>query len=76
MFRYLAEPRNILTEPVGSVEPRLKNTALCKDHLLNNHHFLGDPKVVQVLAVLPFQAFWSLSAIYLAQVYLWDIPLV
>ncbi len=26
MFRYLAEPRNILAEPLGSTEPRLKNT--------------------------------------------------
>jgi hypothetical protein len=30
MFRYLAEPRNILAEPVGSAEPRLKNTGLEK----------------------------------------------
>jgi hypothetical protein len=28
MFRYLAEPINILAEPLGSAEPRLKNTAL------------------------------------------------
>ena len=28
MFRYLAEPRNILAEPLGSAEPRLKNTGL------------------------------------------------
>ena len=28
MFRYLAEPRNILAEPLGSTEPRLKNTDL------------------------------------------------
>jgi hypothetical protein len=28
MFRYLGEPRNILAEPLGSAEPRLKNTAL------------------------------------------------
>jgi hypothetical protein len=28
MVRYLAEPRNILAEPLGSAEPRLKNTAL------------------------------------------------
>jgi hypothetical protein len=28
MFRYLAEPRNILAEPLGSMEPRLKNTAV------------------------------------------------
>ena len=28
-FRYLAEPKNILAEPGGSTEPRLKNTALC-----------------------------------------------
>ncbi len=30
MFRYLAEPRNILAEPLGSAEPRLKNTGLDK----------------------------------------------
>ncbi len=28
MVRYLEEPRNILAEPLGSAEPRLKNTAL------------------------------------------------
>jgi hypothetical protein len=28
IVRYLAEPRNILAEPLGSAEPRLKNTAL------------------------------------------------
>jgi hypothetical protein len=28
MVRYLAEPRNILAEPLGSAEPKLKNTAL------------------------------------------------
>jgi hypothetical protein len=28
MVRYLAEPRNILAEPLGSAEPRLKNTGL------------------------------------------------
>ncbi len=28
MVRYLAEPRNILAEPLGSAEPRLKNTAV------------------------------------------------
>jgi hypothetical protein len=28
MVRYLAEARNILAEPLSSVEPRLKNTAL------------------------------------------------
>ena len=28
MVRYLAEPRNILAEPLGSEEPRLKNTVL------------------------------------------------
>jgi hypothetical protein len=28
MFRYLAEPRNILAEPLGFAEPRLKNTGL------------------------------------------------
>jgi hypothetical protein len=28
MYRYLAEPRNILAEPLGSAEPRLKNTDL------------------------------------------------
>jgi len=28
MSRYLAEPRSILAEPLGSAEPRLKNTAL------------------------------------------------
>jgi hypothetical protein len=28
MFRYLAEPRNILAEPLGSAEPWLKNTVL------------------------------------------------
>ena len=27
-FRYLAEPRTILAEPLGSAEPRLKNTGL------------------------------------------------
>ena len=26
MVRYLAEPRNILAEPLGSAEPGLKNT--------------------------------------------------
>ncbi len=31
MVRYLAEPINILAEPLGSAEPRLKNTAL--DHI-------------------------------------------
>ncbi len=30
MVKYLAEPRNILAEPLGSAEPRLKNTVL--DH--------------------------------------------
>jgi hypothetical protein len=25
-FRYLAEPKNILAEPGGAAEPRLKNT--------------------------------------------------
>jgi hypothetical protein len=28
MVRYLGEPRNNLAEPLGSAEPRLKNTAL------------------------------------------------
>ncbi len=28
MSRFLAEPRNNLAEPLGSAEPRLKNTAL------------------------------------------------
>jgi hypothetical protein len=28
IFRYLAEPRNILAEPLGSVEPRLGITGL------------------------------------------------
>jgi hypothetical protein len=28
MIRYLAEPRNILAEPLGSSEPRLKNTGV------------------------------------------------
>jgi hypothetical protein len=28
MVRYLGEPRNILAEPLGSAEPRLKNTGL------------------------------------------------
>ncbi len=28
MFRYLAEPRNILAEALGSAEPRLKNTGV------------------------------------------------
>jgi hypothetical protein len=28
MVRYLAEPRNILAEPLGSEEPGLKNTGL------------------------------------------------
>ncbi len=28
MSRYLAEPRSILADPLGSAEPRLKNTAL------------------------------------------------
>ncbi len=28
MSRYLAEPRSILAEPLGSAEPRLKNTGL------------------------------------------------
>ena len=28
MVKNLAEPRNILAEPLGSAEPRLKNTAL------------------------------------------------
>ncbi len=28
MFRYLPEPRNILVEPLGSPEPRLKNPGL------------------------------------------------
>ena len=27
-FEHLAEPKNILAEPLGSAEPRLKNTAL------------------------------------------------
>ncbi len=32
-FRYLAEPRTILAEPLGSAEPWLKNTALdCLGH--------------------------------------------
>jgi hypothetical protein len=33
MVRYLVEPRNILAEPLGSSEPRLKNTAV--ERLLN-----------------------------------------
>jgi hypothetical protein len=28
MVRYLTEARNILAEPLGSAEPRLKNTGL------------------------------------------------
>jgi hypothetical protein len=34
MFRYLAEPKNILAEPLGFAEPRLKNTALHTYHFL------------------------------------------
>jgi hypothetical protein len=45
MFRYLAEPRNILPEPLGSAEPRLKNTAIGSFDKVKNHlffdHFYG-----------------------------------
>ncbi len=36
MFRYLAEPRITLAEPLGSTEPRLKNTALNVSILFNS----------------------------------------
>ena len=40
MFRYLAEPRNILAEPLGSPEPRLKNTALVTNYSMYKKEIL------------------------------------
>jgi hypothetical protein len=34
MSRYSAEPRSILAEPLGSAEPRLKNTGLSNTPVL------------------------------------------
>jgi hypothetical protein len=40
MVRYLGEPINILAEPLGSAEPRLKNTVIYHETL---HQFISHP---------------------------------
>ena len=48
MFRYLTEPRNILTETLGSAEPRLKNN----DIRINPYY---QPTIVKISRGLDFK---------------------
>ncbi len=49
MFRNLAEHRNILAEPLGSAEPRLKNTEL--GHKIHNQEVDGSNPTIYSLDV-------------------------
>ncbi len=54
MFRNLAEPRNILAEPLGSAEPRLKNTVI--DNNNNNNLYFKSLSYTNVLFKLEMNA--------------------
>ena len=64
MFRYLAEPRNILAEPLGSAEPRLGITGLegSKGYVRLGH---DRPRLVEIITSVGTSKTYFLAIIIL-----------
>jgi hypothetical protein len=60
--RYLAEPKNILAEPGGSAEPRLKNTAL--GHNVGRYRMIPGYSISLILYDTKFEIHYDLAKFF------------